>query len=51
MSILLQILLPMAKEDLHMDAQLLWELFLDTGSPEIYLLYKKAMREVVPQTA
>lgn len=34
-----------------MDAQLLWELFLDTGAPEAYLLYKKALKESVPQSA
>lgn len=28
-----------------MDAQTLWNLFLATGSPEIYLLYKNALRE------
>lgn len=25
-----------------MDRQMLWQLFLDTGAPEIYLLYKNA---------
>ena len=34
-----------------MDANLLWSLFLKTGSPEIYLLYKESAGEVVPQTA
>ena len=29
-----------------MNSEFLWELFLDTGSPEIYLLYKR-----VTQTA
>ena len=28
-----------------MDASLLWNLFLDTGAPELYLLYQKALRE------
>ena len=28
-----------------MDLMLLWELFCDTGSPEIYLLFKKAQRD------
>ena len=34
-----------------MDAQTLWHLFLQTGAPEIYLLYKTACRESVPETA
>lgn len=29
-----------------MDAELYWQLFLRTGSPESYLLYKNAQREV-----
>lgn len=27
-----------------MDSQNLWQLFLETGAPEVYLLYHKAMR-------
>jgi len=34
-----------------MDAKLLWSLFLETGSPEVYLLYKEITREPVPFTA
>lgn len=33
-----------------MQASMLWELFLDTGAPEVYLFYKRMLREgeVVP---
>ena len=34
-----------------MDANLLWSLFVETGSPEIYLLYKNAEKQVVPYSA
>lgn len=34
-----------------MDAQMLWRLFLETGSPEIYLLYKEMERGSQPITA
>ncbi len=34
-----------------MDAVLLWDLFLDTGAPEFYLLYLRALREEEPATA
>lgn len=27
-----------------MDAEALWDLFLLTGAPEIYILYKKSLR-------
>ena len=27
-----------------MDHELLWNLFMDTGAPEIYLLYQKATK-------
>ena len=27
-----------------MDPQNLWQLFLETGAPEVYLLYQKAIR-------
>ena len=27
-----------------MDAKLLWSVFLDTGAPEAYLLYRRAQR-------
>jgi len=29
----------------------LWELFLDTGAPEIYLLYRKSLESVQARTA
>ena len=29
-----------------MDPCFLWNLFLETGAPEIYLLYRRALREV-----
>lgn len=28
-----------------MDASLLWDLFLDTGMPELYLLYQTSRKE------
>jgi len=34
-----------------MDTQRLWQLFLKTGSPEIYLIYKNASRKRPPNTA
>ncbi len=34
-----------------MDATTLWNLFLDTGAPELYLLYLKALRAEEPATA
>lgn len=34
-----------------MEPEFLWELFLDTGAPEVYLLYKCAMREAEPVSA
>ena len=34
-----------------MDPYMLWNLFLDTGAPELYLLYVKALREAEPATA
>lgn len=34
-----------------MEPEFLWELFLDTGAPEVYLLYKRAMREAEPVSA
>lgn len=34
-----------------MDPCLLWELFLETGSPEIYLLYRRSLREAEPISA
>jgi len=34
-----------------MDPDMLWKLFLDTGAPELYLLYAKALREAEPATA
>ena len=34
-----------------MDAQQFWQLFLETGAPEIYLLYKETLRKSVPQSA
>ena len=34
-----------------MEPEFLWELFLDTGAPEVYLLYKRASREAEPVSA
>ena len=34
-----------------MDPEILWSLFIDTGAPELYLLYVKALREAEPATA
>lgn len=34
-----------------MNAQQLWRLFLETGSPEIYLLYKKCLGSAVSASA
>lgn len=34
-----------------MNAEMLWEIFLDTGAPEAYLLYKSAMRQQTPVSA
>lgn len=34
-----------------MSEELLWRLFLQTGSPEIYLLYKETVRGSQPITA
>ena len=34
-----------------MDSDFLWELFEDTGAPEVYLLYKKALRQAEPVSA
>ena len=31
-----------------MEENVFWELFLDTGSPEAYLLFKKSRREARP---
>lgn len=28
-----------------MDPELLWTLFLDTGMPELYILYRKSLEE------
>lgn len=28
-----------------MDTQLLWDLFCETGAPELYVLYQKSLRE------
>ena len=28
----------------HMEPSLLWNLFLETGAPELYLLYQKAVQ-------
>lgn len=33
------------KEDSCMNPEFLWSLFLDTGAPEVYLLYRRALRE------
>ena len=34
-----------------MDPCLLWNLFLETGAPEVYLLYRKALQEAEPVSA
>ena len=34
-----------------MDPSMLWKLFMETGAPELYLLYLKALREEEPATA
>lgn len=34
-----------------MEPNLLWNLFMDTGAPELYLLYVKALRESEPASA
>lgn len=34
-----------------MDSVLFWDLFLETGAPEFYLLYIRALREDEPATA
>ena len=34
-----------------MEPEFLWELFLDTGAPEVYLLYKHALRDAEPVSA
>lgn len=34
-----------------MDPHVLWSLFLETGAPELYLLYLKALREAEPASA
>ncbi len=34
-----------------MDPSLFWRLFLETGSPEVYLLYLRALREAEPASA
>ncbi len=34
-----------------MEPSLLWNLFIETGAPELYLLYLRALREAEPATA
>ena len=34
-----------------MDPDRLWSLFVEIGAPEIYLLYRKALREAEPLSA
>ena len=34
-----------------MQAAFFWELFLDTGAPEVYLFYKRMQREAEPVSA
>ena len=34
-----------------MDPAFIWSLFLDTGAPEAYLLYMRALREAEPVPA
>lgn len=33
-----------------MDAQNLWELFLETGAPEVYLMYREALQKLTTMT-
>ncbi len=35
----------------HMEPSLLWNLFIETGAPELYLLYLRALREAEPASA
>ncbi len=34
-----------------MDAQFYWDLFCETGAPELYVLYQKSLRADAPETA
>ena len=34
-----------------MDSEFLWSLFQEPGLPEVYLLYRKALREAQPLSA
>lgn len=34
-----------------MNAELFWRVFLETGAPEVYLLYRIALRESMPISA
>jgi len=34
-----------------MDPALIWNLFMETGAPELYLLYRKAMEKAEPVPA
>ncbi len=34
-----------------MNCKFYWDLFLETGAPEVYLLYLKAMRQAEPASA
>lgn len=34
-----------------MDSEFLWDLFMDTGSPEVYLIYKRVTQEAEPASA
>ena len=34
-----------------MDPNVLWSLFLETGAPELYLLYRKALQAAEPISA
>lgn len=38
------------REVRHMQTQALWELFRDTGAPEAYLLYRKALQNGAENT-
>ena len=38
-------------EDLTMDAEFFWSLFLETGAPECYLLYKREKEKPQEKTA
>ena len=34
-----------------MDPDIFWSLFMDTGAPEMYLLYRQSLKETAPVPA